>query len=220
MTLDQSARSDPRLTFATTLSLKVLPRFSGLELLAAVSKILAGTGVSAMLEPELTTFDESPEDSRIWNRPKTPPRIGLTLNGVTMLIEGRDRSPFSPAELARLDLRSWPEGRARIARARSHVEIAEVQAAGGSDLDHNIDRAAAVTVAAAAVTELAEASAIIWHTSRRAVPAGQLAPLIAALAQGQAPVPLWLGCAGRPAGLGGPHGRLEPRALRSAALLG
>ncbi len=203
MALDRSARSDPRLAFAATLPLRVLPRFSCVELLTAVSGVLEGTGVTATLELDLTTFDESPEEPRVWKRPKAPPRIGLTVNGVTMVVEGHDRPAFSTAELARLDFRSWPEGGARIARARAHVEIAEVQAAGGSDVDHNFDRAAAVTVLAAAVTGLAEAAAVIWRTSRRALPAEQLAPLVAAMAQGQAPVPLWLGCMGQPAGAQG-----------------
>ena len=203
MALDRSERSDPKLAFGATLPLKALPRFSGVELLAAVNEILKDTGVTATLEAELTAFDESPRGARVWNRPKAPPRIGLTVNGVTMLVEGHDRPGFEPSDLARLDIRSWPEGRARISRARTHVEITEVDTRSGSDLDHNYDRAAAVTVVAAAVAGLAGAVAVVWHTSRRAVPAEQLAPLVAALAQGQAPVPLWLGCVARPAGARG-----------------
>ncbi|MFQ5566540.1 MAG: hypothetical protein ACE5EU_09275, partial [Paracoccaceae bacterium] len=91
----------------------------------------------------------------------------------------------------------------RIARARTHVEVAEIPGGGGGDLDDNYDRAAAVTVLAAAVARLTEAAAVIWHTSHRAVSAGELARLTAALAQGQAPVSLWLGRAGRPARAGG-----------------
>jgi hypothetical protein len=202
MALDQSVRSDPRPAFGATLPLKTLPRFSGVELLGAVNEILKDAGVVATLEPELTTFDASPGE-RIWNRPKAPPRIGLTVNGVTMLVEGRDRPAFRPSDLARLDIRSWPEGRARISRARTHVEITEVQVAGDSDLDHNYDRAVAVTVVAAGVAGLAGAAAVVWHASRRALPAEQMTPLVAALATGQAPVPLWLGCVGRPAGVRG-----------------
>ena len=197
MALDQSARSDPRPAFGAKLPLTALPRFSGVELLVAVNEILKGTGVMATLEPELTTFDESPDDARVWNRPKAPPRIGLTVNGVTILIEGRDRPAFSASELSRLDVR------ARISRTRAHVEITEVQATDGSDLDHNYDCAAAVTVVAAAVAGLAEAAAVIWNASRRAVPVEQLAAMVAALAQGQAPMPLWLGCVARPAGARG-----------------
>ena len=204
MALDQATQqSDPRLAFAATLPLTALPRFSGVELLAAVCVMLEGTGVVATLEPELTKFDERPEAARVWNRPKTPPRAGLTVNGVTIMVEGHDRSGFSPAELARLDFRSWQNGRGRVGRARAHVEISEIHTSGGSDLDHNYDRAAAVTIVAAAVARLADATAVIWHNSLCAVPAAQLVSLVAALAQGQAPVPLWFGCPGRPAGASG-----------------
>ncbi|MCH8953528.1 MAG: hypothetical protein IID49_15605 [Proteobacteria bacterium] len=202
MALDQSVRSDPAPAFGATLPMTALPRFSGLELLAAVNKILQGAGVTATLEPELTTFDASPGE-RVWNRPKAPPRIGLSVNGVTILVEGHDRPAFRPSELARLDIRSWPEGRARVSRARCHVEITEVDVKSGADLDHNYDRAAAVTVVAAAVAGLAGAAAVVWHASRRAVAGEELAPLVAALAAGQAPVPLWLGCVARPAGARG-----------------
>lgn len=203
MALDQSARSGLDQAFSATLPLKALPRFSGMELLVGVCGMLEGSGVVADLDPDLTIFDEPPEQARFWNRPKTPPRIGLVVNGVTMLIEGYDRPAVSEAELARLDLRSWPEGRARIARTPAHVEITEVQVSGGLDLDHNYDRAAAVTVVAAAVTGLTNAVAVIWRESLRAVPVEQLASMVAALTRGQAPVPLWLGRVGRPEGAPG-----------------
>jgi len=201
--VDQSVEPDPRLAFAATLPLRALPRFAGMELLVAVCGLLEGTGVTAVMEPDLTTFDEDPGDARVWHRPKAPPRVGLTVNGITIVVQGHDRPAFSAAELARLDLRAWPEGGARIARARAHVEIVEARPSGGADLDHNYDRAAAVTVVAAAVTGLVEAAAVVWRASRRAVPVEQLETLVAALAQGQAPIPLWLGCPSRPEGARG-----------------
>jgi hypothetical protein len=39
-------------------------------------------------------------------------------------------------------------------------------------------------------------TAIVWKTSRCALPAKRLTSLVAELAQGQAPMPLWLGCQG------------------------
>ena len=74
MAHDQSGQSDPRLAFGATLPSKLLPRFSGLELLAAVNKIVRGAGVTVVLEPDLTTFEQSAEEARVWNRPKAPPR--------------------------------------------------------------------------------------------------------------------------------------------------
>jgi hypothetical protein len=200
MSPDHPARSDPKLTFAATLPLKALPRFSCAELLAAVCERLEGTGVTAMLDPELTTFEEQADEARVWNRSKALPRAGLVVNGVAMLVVGHDRAGLSAADLAQLDIRLWPEARARIMRARAHVEIAEVRAVAGSDLDHNYDRAAAVTIVAAAVAGLADAVALVWRPSGCAVPAKQLAPLVAALKQGQTPMPLWLGRVERPRG--------------------
>jgi hypothetical protein len=200
MSLDQSARSDSKLTFAATLPLKALPRFSCTELLAAVCKRLEGTGVTAMLDPELTTFEEQADEARIWHRSKALPRAGLVVNGVAMLVVGHNRAGLSAADLARLDIRSWPEARARITRARAHVEITEVRAVASSDLDHNYDRAAAVTIVAAAVARLADAVGVVWRPSGCAVPVEQLDPLVAALTMGQAPVPLWLGRDERSAG--------------------
>jgi hypothetical protein len=49
------------------------------------------------------------------------------------------------------------------------------------------------------VAGLVEAAAVIWHASRRAVPGEQLATMVAALAQGRAPVLLWLGRLSQPA---------------------
>lgn len=208
MTSDPSERPGPSLTdegprFAATLVLKALPRFSGNALMAEVGKLLEGTDVVTTLESELAGLDEGQQGARVWNRAKTPPHIGLTIDGITLLVDGSDRPGFSAPELAELDFGLWPEGRARIARARAHVAITEDRVAHGASLDQNYDRAAAMTVVAAAVAKLAEASAIVWHRSRRAVPATQLASLVAELAKGEAPVPLWLSCPVRPEGARG-----------------
>ena len=204
MAVDQATQqSDPRLAFAAVLPLTALPRFSCMELLATVCGMLEGTGVDAALEPSLTKIDENIEEARVWNRPKSPPRAGLTVNGVTIQVEGHDRPGLGPTELARLDFRSWPNGRARIGRTRAHVLVSEIHTTGVSDLDHNYDRAAAITIVSAAVAKLADAAAVVWQASLCAVSAAQMAPLVAALAQGQAPLSLWFGCMGRPAGASG-----------------
>ncbi|TFH57908.1 MAG: hypothetical protein E4G91_10125, partial [Candidatus Zixiibacteriota bacterium] len=184
MVQDQSVKSDPHLDFAVTVALTALPRFLCMDLLVTVCRLLEGTGVSAILEPDLTTMDQSAGDVRVWNRPKVPPRLGLTVNGVTIVVEGHDRPAYNAAEMAQLDFRSWPGGRVRISRARAHVEITEFKAAGGSSLDHNYDRAAALTVVAAAVTKLTDACAVVWHRSRCAVATEELALIVDRLAQG------------------------------------
>lgn len=207
MELDPSVRSNLQLTFAATLPLMARPRFLGMDLLITVCRILESTGVVAVMDADLTTPDELPEDGRVWNRPKVPPRVGVIVNGVTILVEGHDRPAFNATDLTRLDFRSWPGGASRISRTRGYVEITEVKATGGASLDYNYDRAAALTVVAAAVTKLAEITAVVWDTSGCALPAEQLASLVAELAQGQAPVPLWLGCPKRAEGVGGAETR-------------
>jgi hypothetical protein len=197
MKLDRSVRSNPQLTFAVTLPSKALPRFLGMDLLVTVCRMLEGTGVVAAMDSELTRPDEIPEDTRVWNRPKVPPRVGLIVNGVSILVEGRDRPAFNSADLSNMDLRSWPAGAAQISRTRGHVDVTEVKAVGGSTLDHNYDRAAALTVVAAAVAKLTDITAVVWNTSNCAMPAERLGSLVEQLAQGQAPMQLWLGCESR-----------------------
>jgi len=74
------------LSFAATLPLRSLPRFTASELLAAVNDTLSQDGTAAELVPKLTVFQEEDLTGRIWHRPKSPPRIGLKLSGVVLLI--------------------------------------------------------------------------------------------------------------------------------------
>ena len=200
MALDRTRRSEPTSAFSATLPLRALARFSSMELLIAVNEQMKDAGVEAMLVPELTAIEEAPENARVWNRPKAPPKIGLNINGEIILVEGHDRQAFNSGEQARLDFRSWPQGRERVARGRAHVEITEAAAPRGSDIDHNYDRAVAVTAVSAAVAALTEAVGIVWCPSHCVAPAEQLAPLMAALVQGQPPVSLWVGCPSQSAG--------------------
>ncbi len=196
MAPDCAAQLDFGLTFGATLPLKALPRFSSEELLVAVNCILIGAGAMVELQPELTAPEKSSDDGRVWHRAKAPPRIGLSVNSVTIQIEGHDRLAYDSSDLTQLDTRSWTDGRERISRTRAHVLISEVWTMGGSDFDHNFDRAAAVTVVVEAVARLTEAIGVVWHTSGRAVPIDQFTPLFTALMEGQAPIQLWLGCSG------------------------
>jgi len=203
MAPDIAAQSEFKLTFGATLPVKALPRFSSEELLVAVNCILTGTGAVAELEPELTAPEATTDEGSIWHRQKAPPRVGLTVNSVTIQVEGCDRPAYDSTGLACLDIGSWPDGRERIGRTRAHVHISEVWAAGGSDFDHNCDRAAALTVVAEAVARVTEAIGVVWHASNSAVPIEHLSSMFAALAEGQAPMQLWLGCSARQEGARG-----------------
>lgn len=204
-----SQGSDLGLNFAATLPLKSLPRFTATELLTTVNEILARTGAGAELIPELTAFQEEDLTGRIWHRPKAPPRVGLTLNGVSISIQGYDRPWLDAGELDGLDDHGWAGGRAKLARAHARLEITEVEVANGLDFDQNYDRAVAMTVVAYAAARLSQAIGLVWRSSFRAVPDDTLAPLVAELVEGRAPAQLWLGRAPLPE----TAGRLMTRGL-------
>lgn len=177
--------------FAMTLPMRALPRFTPGELVKALNRVLEPAGTTAELVPELTRHDG--DQGRIWHRSQMPPRIGVDVAGVTVVVEGHDRPPFAPGAATALDFRTWPEGVTAVTRARGHVRIAEAGPGDGTDFDHNHDRAAALTAVAAAVAEVVMPAAAVWESSGVAVPGEMLAEAVAALAAGTAPVALWIG---------------------------
>jgi hypothetical protein len=204
MAFDETPRTDRRPAHGATLPMKQLPRFTAGDLLFTVRQILAGSQAQVDLDLALTTIEEAPAFARFWNRPKSPPTVGLSVNGITIAVTGHDRPAFSSEDMARLDVGQWLGGRSEIARGRAHVEVSEVCAALSADMDQNHDRAVAVTVVAAAVSRLVETIGLVWHASHCCVPADRLPGLIAGLEQGRAPVSLWLGAALVPAHAGRP----------------
>lgn len=207
MAFDQTPRTDRRPAHGATLPMKQLPRFTVSDLLFTVRQMLADTSAEVDLDPALTSVEEAPHFARFWTRPKSPPTVGVLVNGITIAVTGHDRPAFNAEELGRLDTGQWLGGRCEIARGRAHVEVSEVCASLSADLDENHDRAVAVTVVAAAVSRLVETIGLVWHASNCCVAADRIPGLIADLEEGRAPVSLWLGAArveahaGRPAGL-------------------
>lgn len=196
--------------FVMTLPMRALPRFTPAELVKALNRVLERAGTAAELVPELTR--QEGDQGRVWHRSQLPPRIGVDVAGVTVVVEGHDRPAFGAGAVDALDFRAWPEGLAAVQRARSHVRVAELEPADGADLDHNHDRAAAVTAVAAAVADIMMPAAAVWESSGVAVPGEMLEEAVAALAEGAPPVALWIGMPNR---VGGPA---ETRGLY--ALLG
>ena len=179
--------------FAAVLPMRTLPRFTPGELLAALNRTLHNAGTTAELVPELTRFEQDPGFApRVWHRPQTPPRIGVDVAGIAVVVEGQDRPAFGAREIEALDFRSWPEGIRRLGRANAHIRIAEAGADHGEDLDHNHDRAAALTAVAAAVAAITAPVGIVWETAGLALPGERLHEAMATLVQGTAPVALWL----------------------------
>lgn len=207
MPFDQSSHSCRRPAQAATLPTPQLPRFTVSDLMSAVRRMLAGTGIQAELDLALTATGEAHAFPRLWGRPKTPPTIGLTVGGVTVAVTGHDRSAFSGEDLARLDAGGWPGGRSEIARCCGHVEVSEVRAAAVRGEKSGFDRAAAVTLVAAAVSHLADAIGLVWHASLICLPKDRLPAIVGNLEGGRAPIALWLGTSplverdGQPAGV-------------------
>lgn len=179
--------------FAALLPCRRLPRFTPADFVKSLNEILEQSGAEAELVPELTRFERTQVGTRVWHRRKAPPRVGATVAGVTLVVEGQDRPPFGPGEAEGLGYRSWPAGAREIARARGHLRIREAAPAPGADLDLNHDRALALTVAAAAAAELGEAAGIVWESSGIAVPADELLAAVPSLMAGEPPVALWIG---------------------------
>lgn len=75
---------------------------------------------------------------------------------------------------------------------RAHFLVAEDECAGGGSRDARFDRATAVTLAAAAIANLAEAQGAIWLPARNAVPMGTFGSEMERFLDGQAPLQFWL----------------------------
>ncbi len=186
---------DDGMAFSATLPTRGLPRFTPRELLTALNRILRSTGTSATLVPELTRDEQSPGNTRVWHRPQTPPRIGVDVAGIAVVVEGQDRPGFDARALEALHFRSWPAGMREIGRARAHVRVTEAGPGTGPDLDHNHDRAAALTAVAAGIAALVTPVGVVWDNSGVALPPGGLDEAMESLAAAAAPVGFWIAAA-------------------------
>jgi hypothetical protein len=117
----------------------------------------------------------------------------LRVNGLYTLVGGGDKPAFVGEALKeRVNPGLWSEGVQRLSQSRGHVMIADAHPPDLNDPDLNYDRAVAVTVTAAAVSLLTEPAGIIWHPAGNATPPDVIPDFIQSLADGLAPLPLWL----------------------------
>jgi hypothetical protein len=193
------------------------PRFTVSQLVSGVRKMLADTQTQVDLDLALTTEREMPAFPRFWSRSKSPPTIGLSVGGVTVAVTGHDRPAFDAEDLGRLDVDMWQGGRSQIARCCGHVEVGEVRVTASQETKSGYERAAAVTLVAAAVSHLVDTIGVVWHASLVSLPKDCLPGIVENLAVGQAPAALWLG-AGPLADRDGETAGLVTRGLH--ALLG
>jgi hypothetical protein len=88
----------------------------------------------------------------------------------------------------------WRGGLSGMTGHRAHLLIAEAEgvSGGGNSRDAMFDRATAVTLATAAIANMAEAEGVIWLPARNAVPMGTFGSEMERFIDGQAPLQFWL----------------------------
>lgn len=184
---------NPNLVFGSTMALWQPPRFTPQELIDTINEILEGTGTSAQFDETMGDAASQPKFSLLKRRLKGPPSAVLRINGLKTLIGGGDKPAFTGKALVdRVNPALWAEGVQRLSNSRGHVMIADAQPNDPDDPDLNYDRAVAVTVTAAAVSLLTDPAGIVWHPAGNATPPDVIPDFIQSLADGLAPLPLWL----------------------------
>jgi hypothetical protein len=184
---------NPNLVFGATMALWRPPRFTPQELLDTINELLEGTGTVANFDEKMNRGDDQPKFSLLQRRLKGPPSAMLRVNGLFTLVGGGDNPAFVGEALKdRVNPALWSEGVQRLSQSRGHVMIADAHPPDPDDADLNYDRAVAVTVAAAAVSLLTDPLGIIWHPAGNATPPDVIPDFIQSLADGLAPLPLWL----------------------------
>jgi hypothetical protein len=184
---------NPNLVFGATMALWQPPRFTPRELVDTINEILEGTGAVARFDPRMNEAADQPKFSLLKRRLKGPPSAMLRVNGLSTLVGGGDKPAFTGKALEeRVNPALWAEGVQRLSSSRGHVMIADAHPNDPNDPDLNYDRAVAVTVTAAAVSLLTDPAGIVWHPAGNATPPDVIPDFIQSLADGLAPLPLWL----------------------------
>jgi hypothetical protein len=184
---------NPSLAFGATMALFRPPRFTPQELIDTVNDILEGTGAVAIFDEKMDQAGAQQKFSLLKRRLKGPPSAMLRVNGLLTLVGGGDNPAFVGKALQdRVNPALWSEGVQRLSQSRGHVIIADAHPPDLNDPDLNYDRAVAVTVTAAAVSLLTDPVGIIWHPAGNATPPDVIPDFIQSLAEGMAPLPLWL----------------------------
>lgn len=184
---------NPNLVFGSTMALFRPPRFTPQELVDTINEILEGTGAIAGFDEKMAQAGPQQKFSLLKRRLKGPPSAMLRVNGLFTLVGGGDNPAFVGKALQdRVNPALWREGVQRLSQSRGHVMIADAHPPNPKDPDLNYDRAVAVTVTAAAVSLLTDPAGIIWHPAGNATPPDVIPDFVQSLADGFAPLPLWL----------------------------
>ncbi len=183
---------NPNLVFGATMALWNPPRFTPQQLVDSINEILEGTGTVAGFDPKMPDHGQQ-RFSLLKRRLSGPPSAMLRVNGLFTLVGGGDKPAFIGQALKeRVNPALWSEGVKRLSTSRGHVMVADAHGGDMNDPDLKYDRAVAVTVTAAAVSMLTDPLGIIWHPAGNATPPDVIPDFIQSLADGLAPLPLWL----------------------------
>ena len=115
--------------------------------------------------------------------------------GVRLMIRAASRPLCSASTMhSFINPSIWRGALGGMTGHRAHLLIAEAESDGVSanSRDGMFDRATAVTLATAAIANLAEAEGVIWLPARNAVPMGTFGSEMERFIDGQAPLQFWL----------------------------
>jgi hypothetical protein len=122
-----------------------------------------------------------------------PPEFGCEIAGVRLVIRAAPR-PLCSASVMHsfINPSIWRGGLGGMTGHRAHLLIAEAEGSGGKGRDAMFDRATAVTLATAAIANMAEAEGVIWLPARNAIPMSTFGSEMERFIDGQAPLQFWL----------------------------
>ena len=126
-----------------------------------------------------------------------PSEFACEIAGVRLMIRAASRPLCSASTMhSFINPSIWRGGLSGMTGHRAHLLIAEAETKGGvaDSRDAMFDRATAVTLATAAIADMAEAEAegVIWLPARNAVPMGTFGSEMERFIDGQAPLQFWL----------------------------
>lgn len=154
--------------------------------------------VAAEAGARVRMIDDGPGKRGILSRLRSrSSEITCEIAGVRLMIRAASRPLCSASTMhSFINPSIWRGGLGGMTGHRAHLLIAEVEAGGGggNSRDAMFDRATAVTLATAAIANMAEAQAegVIWLPARNAVPMGTFGSEMERFIDGQAPLQFWL----------------------------
>jgi hypothetical protein len=123
--------------------------------------------------------------------------IACEIAGVRLMIRAASRPLCSASTMhSFINPSIWRGGLGGMTGHRAHLLIAEAEAEGGgggaNSRDAMFDRATAVTLATAAIANMAEAEGVIWLPARNAVPMATFGSEMERFIDGLAPLQFWV----------------------------